>query len=130
MYFRRDAAAALALFSFLVRVYYSDNETMAQVERELRETSDTTLDRLNDLFYDLYQRAFSGRVARTKYEWCTINTHHFYHVLKVRRKLRQSWHDVSAEPFESFYGILQQCYRKGTLNVPKQLITHSYMRQQ
>ena len=61
-YLRPHARTALAIFTFLVKAYNCDNETLAEIEEVLGRTRHgrefLSLERLHDIFYKEFMKGF------------------------------------------------------------------------
>ena len=121
--YREAKRKALALYTFLVRLYFYDDDKMQQVESLLHAGYQTTLEELHMDFYRKFELGFC--VASN--HRVVPNAHAFFHLLESRRRTGPL-PDTSAEPFESLYAILRRCFRAGTRNTPKQIVENFYIK--
>ncbi len=125
--FRKARAKAMALYCFIIRVYYYDNDTYERVKFILLELHSTTMQDLHNLFYKTYQEGFCSRNLKKKLR-PTINLHVFSHLQKSRER-NGPLCETSAEPFEALYSVIRRsCYRPGTPNTSKQILENYYLR--
>ena len=118
---RRAREKCLAVYCFLVRLYFYSDAKMREVEDKL-DSMGRSLLQLHKEFYKNFQKGFcdGGKMQATP------NVHTFWHLLESRRRSGPLW-STSAEPFESLYSVLQRCYKAGTKNTPKQVIENFYL---
>ena len=112
----RKVAAFLALYGFLCRVLYQDDEEFSELEAELD---------LDGLFKTFLQ-AHSDVMKPIS---LTYNQHVFgRHALQMRRTSGAPWKTSTAR-FEASYANVAASYAKGTRNVPKQILQNSFVRE-
>ncbi len=100
------------LFIFLILVYHGPEWLYHELGEEyLRE--------MQEKFYDEFQLEMGSGA-------CTFNVHAFFHMPEVRKLGNPA--DISTEPFESAYGLVQKSYSPGTRNVGKQIIRNMLLR--
>ena len=114
---------ALSIYTFLVRLYFYEDEKFLHVEQDLINTYGTSLEELHDEFYRLFDEGFCNNIK----EKVVPNAHTFHHLLESRRRCGPL-PTTSAEPFEAIYSILRRCYRAGTRNTPKQILQNFYIK--
>ena len=117
---RRDA---FAIYTFLVRLYNYSDERLAQVEAKLQEKQ-MSLPQLHREFYRLFDSGFCKAYSKN----AVPNVHTFSHLWQSRKKSGPLW-STSSEPFEATYAVLRRCFRTGTPNTAKQILTNFYLRE-
>ena len=118
----------MALYCFLIRVYYYDDETYERVKFVLRQNNNVSLGELHAMYYDCFQSGFCSTQPSRKMR-PTINLHVFYHMQKSRER-NGPLINTSAEPFEALYAVLRRsCYKPGTPNTSKQILENVYLRE-
>ncbi len=100
------------LFIFLILVYHGPTWVYD-------ELGDEYMKELQEKWYDEFQTVM-GSAA------CTFNVHSFSHMPRVRTMGNPA--DISTEPFESAYGLVQMSYTPGTRNIGKQVIRNMLLR--
>ncbi len=100
------------LFIFLILVYHGPDWVYNDLGEEC-------LKELQEKWYDEFEHEL-GQAA------CTFNVHNFFHMPEIRKFGNPA--DISTEPFESAYGLVQMSYAPGTRNVGKQVIRNMLLR--
>ena len=119
----------MAVYSFLVRAYHYDDETMARAEEGLQAATGMSFKYLHRVFYKAFQKGFcKAAKGKEKAMRPTINVHVFQHLLESRKRTGPL-HRTSTEPFEAFYSVLRRCYRAGTRNTTKQSFENFYIKE-
>ncbi len=100
------------LFAYLILLYSGPDQTFQSTPQE-------DLEEMHQLLYDEFQEEFGPGA-------CSFNWHSFYHMPTVRKwgTTRQ----LSTEPFESAYGLVQMSYAPGTRNTGLQIVRNMLMR--
>ncbi len=124
--FRKSKAKAVAVYSFLVRLYMHDDDVLERAVHILRQDHGLELKDLHKIFYEEFQDGFCSSSVRKMGP--TINLHCFYHLEESRRRCGPLYR-TSAEPFEAMYAVFQRCYQAGTTNTPKQILQNFYLRE-
>ena len=106
------AAHLWAVFAYLILLYGGPEDTFQSTPKE-------DLEELHELLYDEFQEEF-GPAA------CSFNWHSFYHMPTVRTWATMK--EVSTEPFEAAYGLVQMSYAPGTRNTGLQIVRNMLMR--
>ena len=114
----------MAIYTFLYRLYNYEDARLDEVEAKLRQDMPgCDLQELHVLFYYHYSKGLCVKST----EKITPNVHTFLHLLQSRHKNGPLW-KTSAEPFEATYAVMRRCYRSGTPNTPKQILTNHMLR--
>ncbi len=118
----------MALYCFLIRTYYYDDDTYERVKFVLRQTYNLSLGDLHSMYYNCFQSGFCSQQSKKKMR-PTINLHVFHHMQKSRER-NGPLAKTSAEPFEALYAVLRRsCYKPGTPNTSKQILENVYLRE-
>ncbi len=99
-------------FAFLIKIYMGPEKLMIDVGEE-------RLQELHESLYDMYEEDF-GQGA------CSFNWHNFSHMIVNRKHGRSN--EISTDPFESAYGMIQNSYSPGTPGKGKQILERMLMR--
>ena len=100
------------LFIFLILVYHGPGWVYFELGEEY-------LKEMQEKFYDDFQHEMGSGA-------CTFNLHNFFHMPENRKLGNPA--EISTEPFESAYGLVQKSYSPGTRNVGKQVIRNMLLR--
>ncbi len=122
---------AIALYSFLIRLYHYEDDILDKTEASLKQTHGKSLEDLHRMYYNFFEDGFcqeKDEKKKTKARNATINCHVFSHLLESRRR-SGPLQETSTEDFESLYAVLGRCYVAGTRNTPKQCFENHYIKQ-
>ncbi len=100
------------LFIFLILAYHGPDWVFDDLGEEY-------LKELQEKWYDEFQLEL-GPAA------CSFNVHNFFHMPEIRKLANPT--EISTEPFESAYGLVQMSYAPGSRNVGKQIIRNMLLR--
>ena len=121
-FYRSARRTCIAVYVYLVRLYFYSDDKMNHVEQVL-QCIGTSLEQLHEWFYKYFQEGFCTKERQN----AVPNVHAFFHLLESRRRSGPLW-QTSAEPFEALYAVLRRGYKAGTHNTPKQVMQNFYMR--
>ena len=127
IFYRKNVRIAMATYTFLLRAYFYDDDTLEKTENALMQATGMTLKYLHRVLYNSFQKGFCKKgTDKEKAQRPTINVHVFQHLLESRKKSGPV-HLTTTEPFEAFYSVLRRCYRAGTKNTTKQAFENFYI---
>jgi len=117
----------MAVYTFLVRLYFYDNDTLDDVVEQLARdmNCDRPMETLHSGFYNLFYEGFCDKPNRREIPF--PNLHVFYHAYLSRKKSGRPWHETSTEAFEAKFANIPRFCKPGTRNIPKQILENSYV---
>ena len=111
-YKNKGVKKTVALFAYLMRLYYSPDE-------DFYKTSESHREEIRLRFMRSFIRTFGE-------DTCTYYFHHVAHLDRIRQIGPLT--ELSAIPFESMFSVLRRSFCAGTMNIPKQILEAMYLR--